>query len=66
MIPYHVTVERRGASPLRLTMLVGADSRDAAAGLATALAEQERGGMFEAGRVRVAPDASEIDAAEAA
>jgi len=35
--------------------------------MATALAEHERGGMFEAGRVRVAPDASELDAtAEAA
>jgi hypothetical protein len=67
LIPYQVTVERRGPSPLRLRMLVGAESREAAAGLATALAERERGGMFEAGRVRVAPDASEVDAvAEAA
>lgn len=67
MIPYQVTVTRRGPSPLTLKMLVGADSREAAAGLATALAEHERGGMFEAGRVRVAPDASELDvAAEAA
>ncbi len=63
MIPYQVTVRRRGPSPLTLTMLVGADTRDDAAGLATALAEHERGGMFEAGRVRVAPDASELDAA---
>ena len=48
-------------------MLVGAASRDDAAGLATAVSEHERGGMFEAGRVRVAPDASELDvAAEAA
>jgi hypothetical protein len=67
MIPYQVTVTRRAPSPLTLTMLVGAGSREAAAGLATALAEHERGGMFEAGRVRVAPDASELDAiAEAA
>ena len=67
MVPYQVTVRRRGSSPLTLTMLVGAASRDDAAGLATALAEHERGGMFEAGRVRVAPDASELDAsAEAA
>jgi hypothetical protein len=63
MVPYQVTVRRRGASPLTLTMLVGADSREGAASLATALAEHERGGMFEAGRVRVAPDASELDAA---
>jgi hypothetical protein len=67
MIPYQVTVTRRAPSPLTLTMLVGADSRDAAAALATGLAEHERGGMFEAGRVRVALDASELDvAAEAA
>jgi hypothetical protein len=63
MVPYQVTVRRRGPSPLTLTMLVGADSREGAASLATALAEHERGGMFEAGRVRVAPDASELDAA---
>ena len=66
MVPYQVTVRRRGSSPLTLTLLVGADSREGAASLATALAEHERGGMFEAARVRVAPDASELDAAEAA
>ena len=67
MVPYQVTVRRRGPSPLTLTMLVGAASSRDAAGLATALAEHERGGMFAAGRVRVAPDASELDvAAEAA
>lgn len=67
MIPYQVTVRRRGSSPLTLTMLVGAESREDAAGLATGLAEHERGGMFEAGRVRVAPDATELDmTAEAA
>ena len=59
-------MRRRGSSTLTLTLLVGADSREGAASLATALAEHERGGMFEAGRVRVAPDASELDAAEAA
>ena len=63
MTPFQVTVRRRGPSPLTLTMLVGARSREEAAGLATGLAEHERGGMFEAGRVRVAPDASELDAA---
>ena len=63
MVPYQVTVRRRGPSPLTLTMLVGAESREDAASLATALAEHERGGMFEAGRVRVAPDATELDAA---
>jgi hypothetical protein len=63
MVPYQVTVRRRGPSPLTLSMLVGAESREGAASLATALAEHERGGMFEAGRVRVAPDATELDAA---
>jgi hypothetical protein len=63
MVPYQVTVRRCGPSPLTLTMLVGAESREGAASLATALAEHERGGMFEAGRVRVAPDATELDAA---
>jgi hypothetical protein len=67
VVPYQVTVRRRGPSPLTLTMLVGARSRQEAAGMATALAEHERGGMFEAGRVRVAPDTTELDvAAEAA
>lgn len=67
MVPYQVTVRRRGPAPLTLTMLVGAESRESAAALATGLAEDERGGMFEADRVRVAPDASELDAvAEAA
>lgn len=63
MIPYQVTVKRRGPSPLTLTMLVGAASKEDAAKLATALAEHERGGMFEPGRVRVAPEATELDAA---
>jgi hypothetical protein len=66
MIPYQVTVTRRAPTPLTLTMLVGAGSQEAAAELATALAEHERGGMFEAGRVRVAPDATELDLVEAA
>ena len=66
MVPYEVTVRRRGPSPLTVTMLVGAGSRDAAAGLATALAEHERGGLFEAARIRVAPDASELDAVQEA
>lgn len=52
MSSYQVTVRRRGVSPLTLTMLVNASSRDEAAGIAMAMAEHERGGMFEAGRVR--------------
>ena len=66
MIPYQVTVPRRGPSPPTLTMLVCAASHEAAADLAAALAGRERGGTFEAGRVRVAPDASELDGAAAA
>lgn len=52
MRTYHVTVRRHGVSPLTLTMLVGAGSPEDAASLATALAERERGGMFEARRTR--------------
>ena len=50
--PFQVTVRRRGVSPLTLTMVVAADDARQAAGLATTVAELERGGMFEAGRVR--------------
>jgi len=52
MSSFQVTVRRRGVSPLTLTMMVGARTADEAAGIATATAEHERGGMFEAGRVR--------------
>lgn len=52
MSSYRVSVRRRGVSPLSLTMIVNAASREEAAGLAEAVAEHERGGMFEAGRVR--------------
>lgn len=52
MTQYQVSVRRRGVSPLGLTLVVAARSRDEAAGIATALAENQRGGMFESGRVR--------------
>ncbi len=39
MSSYQVTVRRRGVSPLTLTMLVAARSRDEAGGIAAALAE---------------------------
>jgi hypothetical protein len=52
MRSYQVNVRRRGVSPLGLTVVVTAQSRDEAAGIATALAENQRGGMFEPGRVR--------------
>ena len=51
---YSVTV-RRSASPLRAQMLVAAESKRAAGELASALAEQNRGGMFEAVKVRRIP-----------
>ena len=52
MSSFQVTVRRRGVSPLTLSMVVNAENRDEAAGIAMALAEGERGGMFEAGRVK--------------
>lgn len=52
---YEVTVRRRGPSPLVAVLLVGADSRERAADLAVAVVEIERGGMFEAARVRRVP-----------
>jgi hypothetical protein len=51
---YFVTVERRGVSPLKLKLVVAADSEHDAGGLASALAERERGGTFEPARVRPA------------
>ncbi len=65
MAPFQVTVRRRGVSPLTLTMVVSAGSPVEAAGLATTVAEFERGGMFEAGRVRRARhirDRDQVDA----
>jgi hypothetical protein len=52
---YSVTVQRSGVSPIRAQMLVAADSKRAAGDLASALAEQRRGGMFEAVEVRRIP-----------
>lgn len=52
MSSFRVSLRRRGVSPLSLTMVVAAASREEAAGLAVAVAEHERGGMFEAGRVK--------------
>ena len=65
MAPFQVTVRRRGVSPLTLTMVVSAENPAQAAGLATTVAEFERGGMFEAGRVRRARrlrDRGQVDA----
>jgi hypothetical protein len=57
MAAYFVMVKRRGVSPLQLTLLVRAHSRDAAGDLACALAERERGGLFEPKRIRRATEA---------
>jgi hypothetical protein len=54
MSAYFVTVERRGVSPLRLRLLVRAESKETAGELAAHLAERERGGTFEAARIRPA------------
>ena len=54
MSAYFVTVERRGVSPLKLKLLVRADSEESAGGLAAVTAERERGGTFEPARIRPA------------
>ena len=50
--PYFVTLERRGVAPLHIQLLVRAPSRRAAGELASWIAERERGGIFEATRIR--------------
>jgi len=50
--PYFVTLERRGVAPLHVQLLVRAPSRRAAGELASWIAERERGGIFEATRIR--------------
>jgi hypothetical protein len=59
MAAYFVTIKRRGVAPLQLTMLVRAHSRGAAGDLACALAERERGGLFEPKRIRRATKAEQ-------
>jgi hypothetical protein len=49
---YLVTVERRGVSPIHAQLLVRATSSDAAGDLGTWIAERDRGGFFEATKVR--------------
>ena len=60
MAAYFVNVKRRGVSPLQVTMLVRAHSREAAGDLACSLAERERGGIFEPGRIRRVSDAERL------
>lgn len=52
MTPYSVIVRRRGVPALEVRLLVQANDKPAAGELATALAEQRHGGMFEPRRVR--------------
>jgi hypothetical protein len=54
MSAYFVTVERRGVAPLKLRLLVRAESKETAGGLASFVAERDRGGSFEPTRVRPA------------
>jgi hypothetical protein len=60
VLPYLVTVERRGVSPLRAQLLVRAPTREAAGELAGWLAERDRGGIFEVTKVR--PAAKKVSA----
>jgi hypothetical protein len=66
MDAYFVTVERHGVSPLKLKLIVAAKSKDAAGGIASALAERERGGTFEPAHVRLARTRAGLSADEAA
>ena len=59
MSPYSVTVGRRGIPSLEVRLLVRADSKDAAGDLASAVAEQRHGGLFEARSIRRAPQSAE-------
>ena len=58
---YLVTVERRGVSPLESQLVVRASSKRAAGELASWLAERNRGGSFEATKVRRAPRGEPLD-----
>jgi hypothetical protein len=64
MTAYFVTVRRRGVPRLDVTLLVRADSREAAAELAAGIAELRHGGVFESHRVRrtTPPRAAVFDA----
>jgi hypothetical protein len=52
VLPFLVTVERRGVSPLETQLLVRAPTHQAAGELASCIAERGRGGMFEVRKVR--------------
>jgi hypothetical protein len=52
VLPFYVTVERHGTSPLEAQLLVRAPTPEAAGELASCVAERQRGGMFEPRKVR--------------
>jgi hypothetical protein len=52
LAPYFVTVRRRSISPLQTRLLVRARSGAAAGELAAYIAEERRGGIFEATKIR--------------
>ena len=60
---YRVVVRRRGVSPLRVQLHVRAETPRAAGELASAIAERDRGGMFEATNVVAISKRASIDPA---
>jgi hypothetical protein len=58
---YRVVVRRRGVSPLRVQLHVRAETPRAAGELASAIAERDRGGMFEPAEVVALAGRSSID-----
>ena len=59
---YRVVVRRRGVSPLRVHLHVRAETPRAAGELASAIAERDRGGMFEAAKVVALKKGASLDA----
>jgi len=60
---YRVVVRRRGVSPLRVHLHVRAETPRAAGELASAIAERDRGGMFEAAKVVALSKRTSVDPA---
>jgi len=58
---YRVVVRRRGVSPLRVQLLVRAATPRAAGELASAIAERDRGGMFEPAKVVALARSASVD-----
>jgi hypothetical protein len=66
LMPYCVTLERRGVSPLKQRLLVRANSKQMASELAAWMAERGHGGVFRVSSVRRTSDrpADEFDDAD--